>query len=64
MVVSRFIDGMVKGWEEERDRFAAGLVETCRRMYRERAAARMGQERKVLSFDTVPHIDRGSRPSM
>ena len=61
MIVSRFIDGMVKGWEEQRDRFAASLVETSHRLYQEKAAARMGQERKVLSFDTVPHIDRDRR---
>ena len=61
MIISRFIDGMIKGWEASRDQFAASLVETCRRLYREKAADRMGQERKVLSFDTVPHIDREKR---
>lgn len=61
MIVSRFIDGMVKGWEKQRDQVAASLVETCRRLYREKAADRMGQERKVLSFDTVPHIHRDKR---
>lgn len=58
MIVSRFVDGMVANWEEQRDRFVAALVETCRRLHREKAAARLGQERKVLGFDTVPHIDR------
>ena len=58
MVVSRFVDGMVADWEKQRDQFAAALVETCRRLHREKAAARLGQERKVLGFDTVPHIDR------
>ncbi len=61
MVVSRFIDRMVKGWESQRGQFASGLVETCRRLYREKAADRMGQERKVLSLDTVPHIHRETR---
>jgi len=56
MITSRFVDGMVKGWQEHRDQFADRLVETCRRLYREKAAARMGQERKVLAFDTVPHL--------
>ena len=61
MVLSRFIDGMVPGWQEHRDQFAASLAETCRRLYQEKAVAKMGQERKVLAFDTVPHIDRESR---
>ena len=61
MVTSRFIDGLVKGWEKDRDEFAASLIETCRRLYREKAADRMGQERKVLSFDTVPLVDRETR---
>lgn len=58
MIVSQFTDNMLKGWEGNRDRFAAGLVETCRRLHREKAADRMGQERKVLGFDTVPRVDR------
>jgi ATP-dependent metalloprotease FtsH len=61
MIVSRFIDGMVKGWEQQRDQFAASLLETARRLYREKAADRMGQERKVLAFDTVPHINQKTR---
>lgn len=61
MVISRFIDGMVKGWEEHRDQFAASLLESCRRLYREKAADRLGQERKTLAFDTVPHIDNAKR---
>lgn len=61
MVVSSFIDGMVSGWKEQRDRFAASLVTTARRLHREKAAANLGHERKVLSFDTAPHIDRDNR---
>ena len=58
MVVSRFIDAMVKGWEIDRDKFAASLLDTCHRLYLEKAASKMGQERKVLAFDTAPHIDK------
>jgi len=57
MVVSQFVDGMVSDWEEQRDQFAASLAETCLRLHREKAAARLGQERKVLGFDTAPHVD-------
>ena len=61
LVVSRFVDGLVKNWEEDRDQFGACLVETSRRLYQEKAAAKLGQERKVLSFDTVPIIDHEAR---
>ncbi|MBN2559620.1 MAG: AAA family ATPase, partial [Phycisphaerae bacterium] len=61
MVISRFIDGMVSGWEEHRDRFAASLIATARRLHLEKAAARMGQERNVLTFDTAPHVDQQNR---
>ena len=57
MIVSSFIDGMVKGWERSRDAFADSLLRNCRQLYREKAADRMGQERKVLTFDTAPQID-------
>ncbi len=61
MVTSTFVDGMVQDWEVKRDRLATSMVETCRRLYRERAAERMGQERKVLTFDTAPRLDKQRR---
>jgi ATP-dependent 26S proteasome regulatory subunit len=61
MLVSAFVDCMVKGWERHRDRFAATLTETCRQLYRMKAATRMGQERKVLVFDTAPRTDSANR---
>jgi ATP-dependent metalloprotease FtsH len=61
MVASHFIDGMVKGWEERRDRFTTTLLETCGKLYREKAAARMGNEHKVLTFDTVPRVSEKNR---
>jgi len=57
VITSRFIDGLVKNWQGQRDDFAGRLLEITRRLHRERAAARLGQERKVLGFDTVPHVD-------
>lgn len=57
MIFSDFVDGMVKGWQAQRDQFSSSLVDTCRRLHREKAADRMGRERKVLSFDTAPHVD-------
>jgi ATP-dependent metalloprotease FtsH len=57
VITSRFIDGLVKGWPKHRDEFTSCLLEITRRLHREKAAARLGQERKVLGFDTVPHVD-------
>ncbi len=61
MITSRFIDGMVRGWESQRDQLAIDLLETCHRLEREKTADKLGQERKVLSFDTVPRIDPSTR---
>ncbi|NUQ66365.1 MAG: AAA family ATPase [Pirellulales bacterium] len=61
MIVSSFIDGMVPGWQQHRDRLAARMIDTCKRLHREKSAARMGQERKTLSFDTAPRMDPEDR---
>ena len=57
VIVSQFIDGMVRDWERQRDALQTTLIETCRRLHLERAAERMGQERKVLTFETMPEFD-------
>lgn len=61
MIFSRFINCTGKGWAQQRDDFASRLTEICGRLYREKAAERLGQERKALSFDTVPKVDAGGR---
>ena len=61
MIFSRFVDGSAAAWQDDRDQFAADLLVTCRRLYREKAAERMGRERKVLTFDTVPQVDRDKK---
>ncbi len=61
VITSRFIDGMVKGWSKQRDEFVSRLMEIARRLHREKAAARLAQERRVLGFDTVPHVDAAQR---
>lgn len=33
------------------------LLSICRHLYREKIASRLGEERKILSFDTLPRID-------
>jgi ATP-dependent metalloprotease FtsH len=57
VIASRFIGGLVKNWQEQRNDFAGRLLEITRRLHREKAAARLGQERKVLGFDTAPRVD-------
>jgi cell division protease FtsH len=57
IVPSSFIDGMVKNWKQNRDRFVKRLLEICKCLHREKMAAKIGQERKVLSFDTAPRLD-------
>lgn len=60
-IVSRFTNRTAPNWEEHRDRFVAELMETSRRLYHENAAEKMGQERKVLGFDTVPKVSEERR---
>jgi ATP-dependent metalloprotease FtsH len=57
VIKSRFIDGFVRNWQEQRNDFAGRLLAITRHLYREKAAARLGQERKVLGFDTAPNVD-------
>ena len=61
VITSRFIDGMANSWSQQRDEFVAGLLVITRRLHREKAAAGLAQERKVLGFDTLPHVDSARR---
>jgi len=61
VVGSQFIDGFVPGWQEERDKLGRLLSGMARQLHREREAARLQQQSKVLSFDTAPQIDHEKR---
>lgn len=61
MLISSFVDTMVVDWRIHRERFQADLLATCRNLYRERAAERMGDEHRILSFDTEPKISKEKR---
>ncbi len=61
LVVSGFRDGTAGNWELRRDELAHRLTEIGQRLHLEKAAQRLGQERKVLNFDTVPHLLKDSR---
>ena len=57
VLMSRFIDNLVIGWHENCLQFTSDLLSTCKNLHREKAAERMGQERKVLTFDTDPKFE-------
>ncbi|MCP4901017.1 MAG: AAA family ATPase [bacterium] len=61
MIASPFVDTSNDRWEERRDTFAGRLETICRKLHREQAAARMGDERKALTFETVPRVDDDNR---
>ena len=61
VLTTAFTTDAIEGWEKERDRFAKALDETALRMWREKKARSLGQERKVLAFDTAPSVDRAGR---
>lgn len=61
LIASPFVDTSNDRWEERRDTLNRRLVETCRKLHREHAAAKMGDERKALSFETVPRVDSDER---
>ena len=57
ILTSTFVEGMSTGWEEDRNRFVTRLLDICRHLHREKAAAGLAQEHKVLSFETVAWLD-------
>lgn len=61
MIVSRFIDGMVKDWKIHRDQMAQVLKESCLRLHRENAAVRLATAGNVVGFDTMPRVDEAER---
>lgn len=61
MIKSSFINRMVAQWEQHRDRFAQEMLDICHRLQREKTVTKLGQEHKVLGFDTVPHLDEVGR---
>ena len=61
MIVSRFTNDEAHGWEQSCRELSTDVLDICRVLYREKAAEKMGQERKVLAFDTAPRVDQKSR---
>lgn len=61
VLMTTFTADTMEDWEGQRERFVQALQETALRMYREKKARALGQERKVLAFDTAPSVDRVGR---
>ena len=61
VLTTAFTTDIVEGWQERRDRFERALRETALHMYREKKARSLAQERKVLTFDTAPSVNRRER---
>ncbi len=61
VLTSGFTDPHEADAELHRERFAQVLTDAGLRVWREALAARLGRERKVLSFDVVPLIDEEDR---
>jgi cell division protease FtsH len=59
-LITRFTSAVDKGSDSHKE-FLASVLEIARLLCRERAAAQLARERKVLIFDTAPHIDQRTR---
>ncbi len=58
VINTQFVSLETENWESKRDAFARELQNIALKMYREKKVVELGQQRKVLAFDTVPSIDR------
>jgi ATP-dependent metalloprotease FtsH len=58
---THFTNDVEEGWQTHRDDLMHEIRDLAQRMYREERAQALGQEHKVLNFDTVPRIDRRGR---
>lgn len=62
MIETSFVDAGTAGWKAHCDQFTDAVMDVAQRLHREKMALTMAQERKVVRFDSVAHIDRpGSR---
>ncbi|HOQ05117.1 MAG TPA: AAA family ATPase [Anaerohalosphaeraceae bacterium] len=61
MIACGFLDEKSDGWEQQQKLFESSLLDTARRLHREKQAALMAREHKVLAFDTVPRMNHQTR---
>ena len=61
LIATDFGDTSQSEWQTMRDRFAESLAETTQRLYREKKAKSLAQERKTLVFETAAELDHTAR---
>jgi ATP-dependent metalloprotease FtsH len=61
LVATNFFSDSGFDWEKRRDQFSASLTEINQRLYREKKALSLTQERKVLVFDTSTQVKKKER---
>jgi ATP-dependent metalloprotease FtsH len=61
LLTTGFVGRKLYNWEAERDRFVENLVDINRRLYREKKARSLAQERKVLNFETYAELKKEER---
>lgn len=61
VITNQFLTTESDDWQKKRDAFARDLRAIALRMYREKKVVELGQQHKVLAFDTAPTLDRSQR---
>ena len=61
VLTSPLVADLTAEGETQRATFAAEVNRLARRFHQEKMAVRLGQQRQVLSFDTVPRVEREGR---
>jgi cell division protease FtsH len=61
VINTQFVTTDTANWQNKRDAFSRDLRTIALRMYREKKVVELGQQRKVLAFDTAPSLERPLR---
>jgi cell division protease FtsH len=61
LIVSTFLDLMDRDWEHQRNKLSEDIRKACVRLQRERCVERMHRQRKILSFETIPEVNKETR---
>jgi cell division protease FtsH len=60
VINSRLIDITQSNWEVNRNKLQDELLSTCRSLFWEKTADKMGREHKIIAFETAPKIEEKS----
>jgi len=61
LIATDFVGEVEEGWEVSCEQFAQTLIGINHRLYREKTARSLAKERKLVSVNTVAHVDKESR---